>query len=109
MEMSEQAYAVIQAGGLQFRVSPQEEHVLPKMKVAAGSEITFDRVLLVSDGKGLRVGQPTVEGATVVAQVVGDEKGKKIDVGTYKRRNKFRKKIGYRDSLTRVRILDIRA
>jgi len=42
------------------------------------------------------VGQPTVEGASVRAQVVGDEKGKKIDVGVYKRRNKFRKKIGYR-------------
>jgi large subunit ribosomal protein L21 len=107
--MSDQTYAVIQAGGLQFRVSPQEEHVLPKMGVAAGTEITFDKVLLVSDGKGLKVGQPTVEGASVRAQVVGDEKGVKIHVGTYKRRNKFRKKIGYRDSLTRVRILDIRA
>jgi len=107
--MSDQSYAVIQAGGLQFRVSPQEEHVLPKLGVAAGTEITFDKVLLVSDASGLKVGRPTVEGASVRAQVVGDEKGKKIDVGTYKRRNKFRKKIGYRDSLTRVRILDIRA
>ena len=107
--MSDSQYAVIQAGGLQFRVAPQEEHVLPKMDVQAGSEITFDRVLLVSDGKSVKLGRPTVEGATVRAQVVGDEKGKKITVGTYKRRNKFRKKIGYRDSLTRVRILDIRA
>ena len=107
--MSDQKYAIIQAGGLQIRVSPSEEHVLPRLKAAAGEEITFDRVLLVSDSKGLRLGQPTVEGASVRAQVVGDEKGEKISVGLYKRRNKFRRKIGYRDSLTRVRILDIRA
>jgi large subunit ribosomal protein L21 len=109
LEMSEQKYAVIQAQGLQFRVAPQEEHVMPKMKAAAGSEITFDKVLLVSDGTKVTLGRPTVEGATVRAQVVGDEKGEKIDVGVYKRRHKYRRKIGYRDSLTRVRILDIRA
>jgi large subunit ribosomal protein L21 len=107
--MSDQKYAVIQAQGLQFRVAPQEEHVMPKMKVAAGSEITFDKVLLVSDGTKVTLGHPTVEGASVRAQVVGDEKGEKISVGVYKRRHKYRRKIGYRDSLTRVRILDIRA
>ena len=107
--MSDSKYAVIQAGGLQLRVAPQEEHVLPKLHAEAGSEITFDRVLLVSDGKGLKLGQPTVEGASVRAQVMGDEKGKKVTIGVYKRRNKFRKKTGYRDSLTRVKILDIRA
>ena len=109
LEMSEQKYAVIQAQGLQFRVAPQEEHVMPKMKAAAGSEITFDKVLLVSDGTKVTLGRPTVEGATVRAQVVGDEQGEKIDVGVYQRRHKYRRKIGYRDSLTRVRILDIRA
>ena len=107
--MGESQYAVIQAGGLQIRVAPQEEHVLPRMDAKAGSTITFDRVLLVSDGKAVKFGRPTVEGATVSAEVVGDEKGKKITVGVYKRRSKYRRKIGYRDSLTRVRILDIRA
>lgn len=106
--MSEK-YAVILANGLQYRVAPKEEHVLPNMGEPAGAKVTFDKVLLLSDGKAVKVGQPTVEGASVTAEVVGDEKGKKIQVGTYKRRNKFRKKIGYRDSLTRVRILDIRA
>jgi large subunit ribosomal protein L21 len=107
--MSDSQYAVIQAGGLQLRVAPQEEHVLPRMDAKAGSKVTFDRVLLVSDGKGVKLGRPTVEGAVVSAEVLGDEKGKKVTIGLYKRRNKFRRKIGYRDSLTRVRILDIRA
>jgi len=106
--MSESRYAVIQAQGLQFRVAPQEEHILPLLPGEPGSGITFDRVLLVTDAKGIHVGKPLVEGASVVAQIVGHEKGPKIKVGTYKRRKKYRRKIGYRDSLTRVKILDIR-
>ena len=106
--MSEK-YAVILAQGLQFRVAPKEEHALPNMGEKAGAKVTFDKVLLMSDGTTVTIGKPTIGGATVTAEVVGDEKGPKIQVGTYKRRNKFRKKIGYRDSLTRVRILDITA
>ncbi len=106
--MSEARYAIIQAQGLQFRVAPQEEHVLPHLEQEPGSDITFDRVLLISDAKGIQVGKPHLTGATVLAQVVGHEKGKKVTVGTYKRRKKYRRKIGYRDSLTRVKILDIR-
>jgi large subunit ribosomal protein L21 len=89
-------------------VSPNEEHILPRMTAQPGEELTFDRVLLISDAKGIKVGQPLVEGATVMAQVIGEERGEKIKVGTYKRRKKYRRRIGYRDTLTRVKILDIR-
>jgi len=106
--MTETRYAVIQAQGLQFRVAPEEEHILPNLDAEAGQELTFDRVLLISDGKGVRVGAPVVEGATVKVQVVGAERGQKIRVGVYKRRKKYRRRIGYRDTLTRVRIMDIR-
>ncbi len=106
--MSDSRYAVIEAQGLQLRVAPQEEHILPHLAVEPGTEVTFDRVLLIADGKEFKVGRPTVEGAAVRAEVVGTERGKKIDVGTFKRRKKYRRKIGYRDTLTRVRILDIR-
>ncbi len=106
--MSDSRYAVIEAQGLQLRVAPQEEHILPHLAGEPGTEVTFDRVLLIADGKEFKVGRPTVEGAAVRAEVVGTERGKKIDVGTFKRRKKYRRKIGYRDTLTRVRILDIR-
>ncbi|MBI4364734.1 MAG: 50S ribosomal protein L21 [Candidatus Latescibacteria bacterium] len=106
--MAESRYAVIDAQGLQLKVAPQEEHVLPHLKAEPGSEVTFDRVLLVSDGKAVQVGTPHVPGAAVLARVVGSEKGDKVTVGTYKRRKKYRRKIGYRDTLTRVMILDIR-
>src|SRR3990172_6705683 len=107
--MSESRYAVIEAQGLQFRVSAEEEHILPHLSLEPGAEVTFDRVLLVSDGKQVKVGRPTVEGATVRAQVIAQGKGPKVTVFKYKRRKKYRRKIGYRDQLTRVRILDIRA
>jgi large subunit ribosomal protein L21 len=107
--MSDSAYAVIEAQGLQFKVAAEEEHILPHLSLEPGSEVTFDRVLLVSDGKGVRIGRPTVEGASVRARVIGQGKGPKIAVFKFKRRKKYRRKIGYRDQLTRVRILDIRA
>jgi len=106
--MTETCYAVIQAQGLQYRVEKEEEHILPHMGAEPGQEVTFDRVLLIADGKGIRVGQPLIEGASVKVQVLGTEKGPKIQVGTYKRRKKYRRRIGYRDTLTRVKILDIR-
>jgi large subunit ribosomal protein L21 len=107
--MSESRYAVIEAQGLQLRVARDEEHILPRLPLEAGAEVTFDRVLLVSDGAEVRIGRPTVEGASVRAQVIDQEKGAKVTVFQFKRRKKYRRKIGYRDQLTRVRILDIRA
>jgi large subunit ribosomal protein L21 len=106
--MNRTRYAIIQAQGLQLRVAPEEEVILPHMGAEAGRELTFDRVLLIGGGEGgVRLGTPVVEGASVTAKVLGTEKGPKITVGTYKRRKKYRRKIGYRDTLTRVKILDI--
>jgi large subunit ribosomal protein L21 len=98
---------VIQAQGLQLRVLAGEEHVLPNMGIEAGQKVTFDHVLLIGDEGGVQIGRPMLAGASVTGEVVRSERGKKITVGTFKRRKKFRKKIGYRDTLTRVRILDI--
>jgi large subunit ribosomal protein L21 len=107
--MEAKRYAIIEALGLQFRVGPEEEHLVPHIDGEPGSELTFDRVLLLSDGKDVTVGKPTVAGASVTAQLVGHQKGPKIEVSTFKRRKKIRRHIGYRSLLTRVKILDIRA
>jgi large subunit ribosomal protein L21 len=103
----ETRFAVIQAQGLQFRVAKDEEHVLPNLGQDLGSKIKIERVLLISDGNDVEVGKPLIEGAVVTLEVVGHERGEKIRVGTYKRRKKYRRKIGYRDTLTRVKILGI--
>lgn len=104
---AESRFAVIQAQGLQFRVAQDEEHIMPHLAKDPGTEIRIERVLLVSDGDGVQVGKPLIEGAVVTMQVVGHEKGDKVIVGTYKRRKKYRRKIGYRDTLTRVKIVGI--
>lgn len=106
--MTSARYAVIEAMGLQYRVAAEEEHVLPHMGAEPGTQVTFDRVLLIADGSGVKIGTPVVEGASVKVQVLGTERGPKIKVGVYKRRKKYRRRIGYRDTLTRVKILDIR-
>jgi large subunit ribosomal protein L21 len=106
--MTSARYAVIEAMGLQYRVAAEEEHVLPHMGAEPGTQVTFDRVLLIADGSGVKIGTPVVEGASVKVQVIGTERGPKIKVGVYKRRKKYRRRIGYRDTLTRVKILDIR-
>ena len=103
----EARFAVIQAQGMQFRVAQDEEHILPHLSQDLGSTVKIERVLLISDGNGVEVGKPLIEGAVVTLEVVGHEKGEKITVGTYKRRKKYRRKIGYRDTLTRVKILGI--
>ena len=54
--MSDSHYAVIQAQGLQFRVLPGEEHVLPNLGLQPGAAVTFDRVLLISDEGGVQIG-----------------------------------------------------
>ena len=106
--MNRTRYAIIEAQGLQLRVAPDEEVILPHMGAEAGRELTFDRVLLIGGGEGgVKLGTPLVEGASVTAKVLGTEKGPKITVGVFKRRKKYRRKIGYRDTLTRVQILDI--
>jgi large subunit ribosomal protein L21 len=103
----EPRFAVIQAQGLQLRVGQDEEHILPHLGGDPGSKVKIERVLLISDGNGIEIGKPLIEGAVVTLEVVGHERGDKIRVGTYKRRKKYRRKIGYRDTLTRVKILGI--
>ena len=72
--------------------------------VAPGDELTFDRVLAVSGDDGLKLGKPTVEGASVTAEVVGPVKGEKLYIQKFRRRKNSRRKTGHRQLYTRVRI-----
>lgn len=74
-----------------------------------GSTLTFDEVLLLGDEGQVRVGHPTVEGATVTAEVLGEAKGKKLVAFRFKRRKNVRVKRGHRQRYTRVRITQISA
>lgn len=100
-------YAVIDVGGKQVKVSPEEHVKVPRLKAEVGSDVTFDRVYAVSSDGGIQIGTPTVEGAKVTANVVAHGKAKKVIVFKYKRRKYYRRKRGHRQLYTEVKISEI--
>ena len=95
-------YAVIESGGKQHRVSAGDE-----VMVEVGETISFDKVLLTSDGETVNVGKPYLDDAKVVGRIARHDKHKKILVFKYKRRKGYRRKRGHRQQFTLVRIEDI--
>lgn len=102
-------YAIIEDSGQQFRVSTGDVirvdvRDLPK----DAKQVTFDRVLLVSDDGGSRIGTPLVDGARVVADIKNAQaKGEKIDIVKYRRRKGYRRKTGHRQQYIEVRVAQI--
>lgn len=97
-------FAIIKTGGKQYKVSEGDIIFVEKLDVAEGDKITFDSVLAVSDADGVKVGAPTVNGATVTANVLKNGKAKKIYVMTYKAKKNEKRKIGHRQPYTKVQI-----
>ena len=103
-------FAIIQAAGHQFRVEPGQLLDVDRLGADAGSEVTFDQVLLISQDDGSVVaGSPVVTGARVVGVVDTHARGPKIRVFRRKRRKGMRRTRGHRRDLTRIRITDISA
>lgn len=100
-------YAVVETGGKQYKVSAGEIVDVEKLPFEVGEKIELDRVLLVADGNEVQVGQPTVEGAKVLATVTDHLKGPKIIVFKYKPKERYRRKKGHRQSYTRLTIDEI--
>ena len=96
-------YAIIATGGKQYKVAEGDIIMVEKLGLDAGSAVTFDQVLAVSDGE-LTVGCPTVAGATVSGTVVKEGKAKKVIVYKYKRKPGYHKKNGHRQLYTQVKI-----
>ena len=100
-------YAVIKAGGKQHRVTKGEQLKLEKLDIEPGQDVTFEEVLLVNTGDDLRVGTPVVQGASVSAKVLAQDKHRKIEVFTYKRRKNQHRHLGHRQPFTLVEITGI--
>ena len=101
-------YAIIATGGKQYKVSEGDIITIEKLGIEAGEKVTFDQVLAVS-GDDLKIGNPTVDGATVDATAVKEGRGKKVIVYKYKRKTGYHKKNGHRQSYTQVKIEKINA
>lgn len=97
-------YAIIETGGKQYKVSEGDIITIEKLGVEAGSDFTFENVLVVSNNGELKVGAPYVSGASVSASVMGDGKAKKVIIYKYKPKKGFHKKKGHRQPFTKVQI-----
>lgn len=97
-------YAVVNTGGKQYKVQKGETLRIEKIPGEVGTRVTFDKVLMVADGENVRVGQPLLEKAAVLASIVEQDKAKKIIVFKYKRRKRYRRKQGHRQPFTAIRI-----
>ena len=100
-------YAVLENGSKQYRVSAGDKLQIERLTVDPGQPVTFDRVLLVSNNGQVTVGAPTVENATVVADVLEHIRGEKKIAFKMKRRKGYHKTIGHRQELTVVKIKEI--
>ena len=100
-------YAVIQTGGKQYRVKSGEQVKVEALAADVGSAVSFDQVLMMGEGDGVRVGAPFVSGAKVKGTVVAHGKGDKVRIFKMRRRKHYAKTQGHRQTYTEVRIDEI--
>ncbi len=100
-------YAVIATGGKQYKVSQGELLRVEKLTGDVGAKVVFDKVLMLGGEGEAQVGVPTVNGATVEAEIRSQGKARKIVVFKFKRRKKYRRKYGHRQPFTELEITKI--
>ncbi|MEJ2586735.1 MAG: 50S ribosomal protein L21, partial [Deltaproteobacteria bacterium] len=94
-------------GGKQYRVAQGDEVKVERLTGNVGDTVTFDEVLVASDGENTQIGQPIVENAKVVGRITRQGRDKKVLVVKYKRRKGYRRKNGHRQMFTQVKIEEI--
>jgi large subunit ribosomal protein L21 len=100
------AYAVFTTGGKQYRVAKDDVIDVEQLDAEPGAEITFSDLLLAGEGAGVKAASD-LSGATVVAQVVEQLKGRKLIAFKYRRRKGYHRTVGHRRRITRLKIKSI--
>ena len=100
-------YAIIETGGKQYKVTPGQTIDVERLDVAAGDTVELERVLFIANGDRVTVGNPTIDGAKVIATSQGEGKSKKIIVFKYKPKVRYRRKMGHRQLYTSLTIDEI--
>ncbi len=102
-------YTVIKSGGKQHRVTVGETLKVELLKAEVGASITVEEVLMVVNGSEIKIGEPVVAGANVVAEVVSHGRGKKVRIVKHRRRKHYHKEQGHRQWYTELKITAINA
>ena len=100
-------YAVIEAGGKQHKVELGQVLEVDLMQEESGADHAFETVMLYVDGDDVQIGQPYIENAKVVAEVVEEVKGEKVSILRFRRRKHSMRKIGHRQRYTQIKIKEI--
>ncbi|HWB61660.1 MAG TPA: 50S ribosomal protein L21 [Chthoniobacteraceae bacterium] len=103
------AYAIIKAGGKQYKVAKGDVIEVDRLAVEAGKDHKISDVLFYSDGKDSKHGADALKGASVAAEVVGEKKGEKKIAYKYRRRKGYHRTVGHRSKLTQLKIKSITA
>ena len=103
------AFAIIETGGKQYRVSEGDIITIEKIKGehSDGDKIVFDTVLMTDDGNDSKIGTPAVAGAKVTAELVDQGLGKKVSVIRYKAKSRYFKKKGHRQPFMKVKVISV--
>jgi len=99
-------YAIVEMAGQQFKVAKDQKVFVHRLQGNEGDQVTFEKVLLIDDAT-ITIGAPAIDGAAVVAKILGHQKGDKVIIFKKKRRKGFRKKNGHRQSFTQILIESI--
>lgn len=102
-------YAVILSGGKQYRVQEGDTLKLESLPEEVGSEVNFDKILMVGEGESVKMGKPYLDGCKVSATVVSQGRHKKIHIVKFRRRKHHEKWQGHRQNYTEVKITQIQA
>ncbi len=97
-------YAIVEIAGQQFKIEKEAKLFVHRLKAEEGSQVTFDNVMLIDENGSVKVGAPTVTGASVTATVLYHLKGEKVLVFKKKRRKGYQKMNGHRQYLTSIKI-----
>ncbi len=100
-------YAIVDIAGQQYKVAKDQYVYAPKMDGEAGTAVSFDKVLLMDNGKGVEVGSPLINGAKVSGKIMEHVKGDKVIIFKKKRRKGYAVKNGHRQQYTKVQIESI--
>jgi len=100
-------YAVIETGGKQYRVAPGDVIRVERLDVPAGEASDLDRVLVVADDEGARIGNPVLSGVTVTAKVRAHGRGEKVRIFKLRRRKNYRRRAGHRQDYTELEITQV--
>ena len=100
-------YAIVQTGGKQYRVHPGDTVRVETLPGDEGDLIELDDVRMVSEDGDVKLGTPSIDGAKVTAEIIGNGRGKKVIVFKYKAKTRYRRKNGHRQNYTDLRVTDI--